>query len=420
MEKCVFTIVAKNYIGLAQILEKSVRKVNGDVDFFIFVADEFQGCRDVADNVLMAKDVLEIPADTWTDMSFKYDLTEFCTSIKPFCFEYVFSKGYGKAVYFDPDIFVFSSLDRIFDVLDDYVLGLTPQIAGIHVDYSGEHPEWAMNVNGIFNLGFCAMRHCERGDMVTAWWKTRLVDNAFADRSAGNFTDQKWMDWMPGLLGSDGLYVFHDLGMNMAPWNFFERELYHENGSAMVRFRTDDCHDGRSWPLVFIHFAGYDYGKLKNGTVCRKRIENLQEYDDLQYATGLYRDSIVSHRDVFDRYINENYSYACFDNGKRISTFHRRLYHGLTEKDGLVFPNPFSTGKGSFYELLGKRRMLPDENLDAISAGTIGALGRKRKAIAVLFSILYMLMGYKRYVLFVKSLFDYCRPEWHGFLVRRK
>ena len=36
-----FTICAKNYIGLAQILEQSVRVHNPGVDFFIFVADEF-------------------------------------------------------------------------------------------------------------------------------------------------------------------------------------------------------------------------------------------------------------------------------------------------------------------------------------------------------------------------------------------
>lgn len=419
MKKCAFTIVAKNYIGLAQILEKSVRKVGDDVSFLIFVADELPvGCA-VDDNVLVARNVLDIASEVWTDMSFKYDLTEFCTSIKPFCFDYVFGLGYEKVIYFDPDIYVFSSLDRIFDVLDGYVVALTPQIAGIHVDYAGEHPEWAMNVNGIFNLGFCAMRKCGKSASVTSWWKKRLIDNAFADRSAGNFTDQKWMDWMPGLLGSDGLYVFHDLGMNMAPWNFFERELVSDNGNISVRFRTADCSDGKLWPLVFIHFAGYDYGQLKNGTISRKRIENLHEYEDLQLATSLYRDAIVNDREVFDRFIGERYSYACFENGDMISSFHRRLYHGLTADRGLQFSNPFRTGKGSYHEMLRRKKMLSDDNPDSINRNNIGGLGRKRRAIGILFSSLYRIMGYKRYVLFVKSLYDYCRPEWHGFLVRK-
>lgn len=40
MKNCAFTIVAKNYIGLALILESSIRKYYGDLSFYIIVADE--------------------------------------------------------------------------------------------------------------------------------------------------------------------------------------------------------------------------------------------------------------------------------------------------------------------------------------------------------------------------------------------
>ena len=38
MTNCAFTIVAKNYIGLAMILEKSIKRYYTDLDFFIVVA----------------------------------------------------------------------------------------------------------------------------------------------------------------------------------------------------------------------------------------------------------------------------------------------------------------------------------------------------------------------------------------------
>lgn len=38
MKNCIFTICAKNYVGLAQILEKSVLKYNKNVDFYINTA----------------------------------------------------------------------------------------------------------------------------------------------------------------------------------------------------------------------------------------------------------------------------------------------------------------------------------------------------------------------------------------------
>ena len=43
MEKlCVFTIVAKNYIGLAELLGKSLHAMNPNIVFNIVVADKFE------------------------------------------------------------------------------------------------------------------------------------------------------------------------------------------------------------------------------------------------------------------------------------------------------------------------------------------------------------------------------------------
>lgn len=418
MNICAFTIVAKNYIGLARILGRSLSKVNPDINFKIFVADEFpQNVKSLPDNVIISRKVLDYSSEEWTDMSFKYDLTEFCTSIKPGVFKYLFAQGYDKVLYFDPDIYIFSSINTILQRLEDYDMVLTPQIVGIHIDYTGEHPEWAMNVNGIFNLGFCGMRKSLITDKIILWWQKRLKTECFADRSIGNFTDQKWMDWMPGLLGNEYLYISHDLGMNMAPWNYFERELFKKDDTLYVRFRTNDNpqHESR---LVFIHFAGYDYNKMKQGFIVRKRIENLQEYKDLHLATDIYCKAIANNKDIFDEFITLPYTYSSYDNGIPISTFHRRLYHGYSEKYGPV-RNPFSTNKESFYSMIKKKGMIINDNIDKINKLNLSNMDRKRKMIGMLFCVLYKFMGYKRYVLFVKSLYNYCRPEWHLFLIRK-
>lgn len=418
MNICAFTIVAKNYIGLARILGRSLSKVNPDVNFKIFVADEFpQNVKSLPDNVIISRKVLDYSSEEWTDMSFKYDLTEFCTSIKPGVFKYLFAQGYDKVLYFDPDIYIFSSINTILQRLEDYDMVLTPQIVGIHIDYTGEHPEWAMNVNGIFNLGFCGMRKSLITDKIILWWEKRLKTECFADRSVGNFTDQKWMDWMPGLLSNEHLYISHDLGMNMAPWNYFERELFKKDDTLYVRFRTND-NPQHEFRLVFIHFAGYDYHKMKQGIIVRKRIENLQEYKDLHLATDIYCKAIANNKDIFDEFITLPYTYNNYDNGVPISTFHRRLYHGYSEKYGPV-RNPFSTNKGSFYCMIKKKGMIINDNIDKISKLNLSNIDRKRKMIGMLFRVLYKFMGYKRYVLFVKSLYNYCRPEWHLFLIRK-
>lgn len=418
MKQCAFTIVAKNYIGLGQILGESLHRHNPEVDFFIFVSDEFEQQPDtLPEEVIMAKDVLQgISSNQWIDMSFKYDLTEFCTSIKPFCFEHVFSLGYEKAFYFDPDIYIFSSIKDISDALDEHTMTLTPQIVGIHPIYTGEHPEWAMNVNGIFNLGFCGIRNNDLGRSIVKWWEERLRDQAFADRSVGQFTDQKWMDWIPGFLGQQ-LYVQQSLGMNMAPWNFFERKVWKDaNGILKVSYRTDEQHSQREDTLVFVHFAGYDYKKLKEGIISRKRIEDLREYDDIEEMNNLYKEAIVAKSSVFDEFIALPYSYATYDNGKPIASFHRRLYHGLED----YTENPFSTEKGSFYDSISKRGMVIEERIDNVSRRSLADLDKKQRMLNIFYKLLYRIMGYKRYVMFLKSLYFYCRPEMHCFLIDKK
>lgn len=411
---CAFTIVAKNYIGLGQILGRSLSAHNPEVDFRIYVADSLEGVEDVPDGVIEAKRVINgITDGKWTDMAFKYDLTEFCTAIKPFCFSHVFSDGYGKALYFDPDIFIFSPINDILDALDIHVMTLTPQVAGIHADYTGEHPEWAMNVNGIFNLGFCGITNSDTGRRAVEWWQKRLLDHCHADRSVGEFTDQKWMDWMPGFLGNE-LCVMRSLGMNMAPWNFFERELFTEGGDIMVRYRTDDTPQ-RTDRLVFLHFAGYDYTQMKQGKIERKRIEDLQDYPDLKLATGLYRDAIVREAATFDSFITQPYTYAAYDNGDRIAAFHRRLYNGTEE----AFANPFATGKGTFHDLIRKRGMIMKENIDNLSRRNVSGMQKKQRMLALLYGILFRVMGYGRYVQFLKSHYFYCRPEKHTFLINK-
>ena len=72
-------------------------------------------------------------AEKWNEMSFKYNLTEFCTSIKSMCFSYLFDqKKYEKGIFFDPDILIFNSLDFVFDSLTSYSIVLTPHVLNVN------------------------------------------------------------------------------------------------------------------------------------------------------------------------------------------------------------------------------------------------------------------------------------------------
>lgn len=414
---CIFTIVAKNYIGLAQILGGSISQFHSDIDFYIVVADEFSQDSILPQNVIIAREKLSYSTEEWTDMSFKYSLTEFCTAIKPAAFQHFIKSGYEKIIYFDPDIYVFSPLTKIFKVLEDHDMALTPHVAGVHPCYQGED-EWAICVTGIYNLGFCAIRNTPKVSLIMEWWRERLMNQAFCDRTVGTFTDQKWMDWIPGFLG-EGLYVIRDLGMNLAPWNYFERRIVQtSDGNFMVRYRYDDNY-AEDTPLVFVHFSGYDYKLLMQNIVVHQRLSNPEEYKDIELATAKYCQALISQEKTFNSFITQNYQYNYYDNGEKIENFHRRIYNGLV-KDGKVVQNPFATNSGSLYQLFRKKSMIAKEKIDSLTPQSLQGMDKKIKMLNVLFRLLYLLMGYQRYPLFIKSLYRYCQPESHSFLISKE
>jgi hypothetical protein len=99
-----------------------------------------------------------------------------------------------------------------------------------------------------------------------------------------------------------------------------------------------------------------------------------------------------------------------------IAAFHRRLYHGLNGQSS----NPFVTGPNTFYQFIEKKGMIIEEKIDHVSRKNLNNLDGKKKALSYFYNILYRLLGYKRYVMFLKSLYFYCRPEMHTFLINKK
>lgn len=414
---CVFTICAKNYIGLAQALEKSVYRYNDNIDFYIVVADEFDR-KDltVADNVIMAKEILVIDSHLWINMAFKYNLTEFCTCIKPFSIEYFFKKGYDTVCYMDPDTYLFNDLGYVYEKLEKFLVVTAPHITIPDYPYSGDLPDRSFLFNGISNLGFGAFRNHPKTLNLMKWWEDRLSILCFGEMLWAVCTDQKWTDFFPAFLNYDEILFSNNLGLNLAPWNYYERKVIKENDSYYVVNRT--AVSNRKDKLIFCHFAGYNYREIAMAGVVnnqnRMRISNLRYYEDIEPLVNEYVDYIYANRDLFNKYLNLQYTYNFFENGIRIEKLHRRLYNGIATYFSYK-GNPFNTGNGSFYELLKKRKMLVTHNdkinVDSIDEKNMEGFEKKLKLLYKLLRFFYRLIGYRNYVLFLQfirrlSLYD--------------
>lgn len=411
----VFTIVAKNYLALAKTLMKSVATYgpsDGSLKLFVFVADEFEEEQifSIPDCEIMEAKQLSI--EGYYNLAFKYDITEFCTALKPFCMDYLATvKKAERVIYFDPDICLFNSLSILFDSLDQKLCLLTPHYMTPEVQYSGVVPEEMILWAGILNLGFIAVnttnQHYRR---FIDWWKNRLYFKCYADKQDGLHTDQKWIDFVPSFFPNDTIISNH-MGMNASVWNLHERKVECKNGQYTVSSPYRKTED----PLVFFHFSGFD---LNDKTLIHKHHPALSLLDrpEMTPIMDFYRAALIQNG--FNETIKWKYSYATYKNNKAISWFQRRIFRRLID-GGEKLGNPFEVGKGSYYDHLLSNRMVSDMNVtDSLKANHINQHQGKVKMMFHVYKLLKRVLGIDKYTLLLKFLFRYARPENQVFLLK--
>ncbi|RAU82991.1 glycosyltransferase family protein [Pontibacter arcticus] len=409
----VFTIVAKNYLSLARTLGDSLKTLHPDLDFYIVIADANDGYISIENEKYKILEADKLGVPNLKDLAFKYNVTEYCTAIKPFVFSHLFGQGYNKLIYFDPDIYVFNKIDHIFEILDNNFIVLTPHFITPELNYSGTVPEGGILFLGMFNLGFVAIKNSDEGRYIASWWEHRLIDKCYADKIDGFHTDQKWMDFIP-VLFEKGVHISRNLGHNMAFWNIHERAVVRINQTYNVTHKLDSKKEDN--PLVFFHFAGFDPNNL---TYVHKYHPafTLEDFPDLKPLMNLYRNSVLANG--FEETIKWPYTFAHFDNGKKINNFQRRLYRSLTE-EGLKFTDPFSTSHDSFFNLLKKSDLITsgNTNIDRLNDRNIAGFDRKRKILNRMMKTLKLTLGFEKYVLLMKFAMRYVRPENQTFLIK--
>ena len=339
----IFTVCAKNYLAQALTLKQSVEETNPDVNFFIFLSDDVNG-EELPEVILL--DDNWIPQ--WKKMAFKYNVIEFSTSIKPFCIDYLFNKGYDNVLYIDPDIYVYKSLNDIFEVLKSKSIVLTPHRCTMFDDMRGPTSELIVSLVGVYNLGFIGIRNDRIGKRVVNWWKNRLQDYCYDDKEQGLFVDQKWMNFVVGYFPDD-VYITHNLGYNMAIWNIQERELFIENDTFKVRSIEDSS---KVYDLSFFHFSGYDPYKPDN---IDKRVDDYTVKEYPQYKKLLVDYRKAEMENGYDKYHCMSYSFNSFNDSTIILPINRRLYRVNSRMHNCV--NPFDV-QGEVYIMFKKSRLL--------------------------------------------------------------
>lgn len=408
---CAFTICAKNYLAQALTLRESFLKHNPSLNFFIFLADKIDGVEDV--DGVVALDKSWIP--DWVNMAFKYDVIEFNTSIKPFCFGKLFKDGYEKVIYLDPDIYVTRPLDFIYECLNDKSIVLTPHYCDIEEHFDGAVSEETFNKVGIYNLGFCALKNDKVGQEIAKWWQNRLQYKCYSQSSEGLFVDQKWMDYIPGFF-PDATCVSSHYGMNVAIWNLHERELFidEKQGYMIRRKKTGD-----EFPLLFFHFSGFD--PFETTVINRRHPQfNVTTYPSFKPIIEEYRER--GYANGYDRFSKMTYGFNHYFDGSVITPLQRRIFRVYLNDHKVEF-NPFEINT-PFYKILKNSRLLlkasTKQNGFASYTKEEKNKGKKleNKVVKPMLSLALRVLGAERYAMLIRLFTLAGDKEYHYFLFK--
>ena len=371
----IFTIASRNYFALAKTFLDSVKKAHpSGVSLYLFLADEggdVLAGEDVPFQIVEAKD---LPIPNFKQMAFQYDIMEFNTAIKPFCFSYLFCKGHAKAVYFDPDIMVFRPLNLVFSQLDSSAMVLTPHITEPLAESDQFHPSEQVYLRvGTYNLGFIAVSGNNEGKRFIDWWGRKCAEECFKEMETGLFVDQKWVNLALGFFTD--INICRDKGLNMAYWNLHERKL---GSDLMVN---------GEFPLIFYHFSGINITAPDDISSHQNRY-SLTTRTDLAGIFRSYCDTVL--KNGYAKYCSLPYAYASYQDGGKIGDFARRHYSTVAQH----YPDPFMSGSGTYKEYLKRNKLL--ESPPSVKP-TVAGFSKKIKKANFVLKAMCRIIGIDRY-----------------------
>ena len=320
----VFTSAAANYLPKVQVLLDSLETYHPDWQRHLLLVEDWP--HDAVSNldlnacITQPKD-LNIP--NWRPWAFCHSIVELCTAVKPFMLKQLLDREDCDAViYLDPDICVFSVLQEVTAALSEHSVLLTPHQCTPEITLAGVMSNELTSLRyGTYNLGFIGVRSCPSGHQFAQWWAQRAYRFNRDDVGNGLFTDQRWMDLVPGLF--DDVGIMRQRRLNVASWNGHQRDLTMTPAGDV---------EVAGEPLGFYHFTGLDSGNHDLA------LSQTGDADGVNAnLVQNYREALVMRARQFDKH---EWSFAQFADGVAVSNAWRRAYRDNAALQAR-FPDPW-------------------------------------------------------------------------------
>jgi len=382
------TIVYPNYLPFARTLARSYCAHHPGEEFFVLIVGRDVDRSAFAGEPYTAVFLEDIGLPNIPSLGMKYSILELNTNVKPrFMLHLLSQRNFSTLLYLDPDIFVYSRLQPVLELLREHNAVLTPHLTLPTWEDDGGFEQDVL-YNGIYNLGFFAIRRSEEVMRLLDWWDRRCIEKGFSEGRTGLFVDQKWMNLAPSLF--QGVVQCKHLGCNMAFWNLHERKLSERNGQYLI--------NGES-KLHFFHFSGV---VIDRPDILSKNTNRytLSSRSDLQQIFTDYKQAVSQNR--VPRLDEIPYGYDRFDDGTAITLLARRIY--AAHESSFSHEDPFRSNS-EFYRFA-KRLGLTAGRMQQPKVGwnDLATEDRRVKAVHWMLRITLKLLGPNRYELLMKYL----------------
>lgn len=328
----VFTSAACNYVPKVRALVASIRRHQPDWRIHLALADELPSTLDLAaEGFDEIHPVADLGIPDHRGWAFCHGIVELSTAIKPFLLDRLLARDDCKGVvYLDPDTVLFSPLADVEEALDAASIALTPHLTTPEHSLEGVMDnEIAALKHGTYNLGFLAVTATDVGRAFARWWADRCYHFCRDAIPHGLFTDQRWIDLVPGFF--PGTAILRSSRLNVASWNVSTRRLTGVVPDGVLV-------DGE--PLGFYHFTGFDSGAHREmawkHAADQPTVRALIEWYAATIA-DLGRDPLAAVPWAFGR----------FGDGSSIPAAARLVYRERVDLQQ-AFPDPFATDRGGF------------------------------------------------------------------------
>lgn len=310
----VFTVCNLAYLPKALVLAESLLKY-GHRKLQIYLIDRKREII-LPDSLAEFVWIEDVGVPDLYEQAFKYDITEFSTSVKPFI-TLKLLESFDKVIFLDPDICVYHSISSIFDQMDEHPIILTPHYTTPQKNDPAESDMGMMRF-GSFNLGFFAVGKSEEGLGFLSWWNDRCINSCYFEPQFGLSTDQKWVSIAPCFFKK--IYISFDMGLNVAFWNLHERWI--------SRGINDDFVVNEVYPLIFFHFSSFDeqHPELLSKRSFPEKKSNRRDF--LELCTE-YKAALLRHKIQPD---SAKYGFDYMSNGNYISPTLRRAYSSVVKE----------------------------------------------------------------------------------------